>query len=124
MVWHSSRTQENKEDIERTQKTFCKLILQEKYKDYENTLLKLNLVSLENRRQDLCLKFANSGIKYETLNDLFPTSMKEHNMKKTRNPEVYKVQYANTERLKKGTVITMQNHLNNDANKNRTRNVG
>ena len=53
VVWHSSLTQENREDIERTQKTFCKLILQEKYKDYENALLKLNLVTLENKRQEL-----------------------------------------------------------------------
>ena len=49
----SSLAQENREDIERTQKTFCKLILQEKYKDYENALLKLNLVTLENKRQEL-----------------------------------------------------------------------
>ena len=91
--------------------------------DYENGLFKLNLVTLENRRQELCLKFTKSGIKHEKLNDLFPTSMKEHNME-TRNPEVYKVQFANTQRLKKGSVITMQNYLNNDANQPRNRNVG
>ena len=81
VVWHSSLTQENREDLERTQKSFCKLILQEKYVNYENALLKLNLVSLEQRRQTLCLKFLKSGIKYEKMNDLFPTKNKEHNMK-------------------------------------------
>ena len=42
----------------------------------------------------------------------------------TRNPKVYQVKHANTQRLKKGTVITMQNYLNNDANQARNRNVG
>ena len=76
--------------LERTQNTFCNLILQENYKDYENALLKLNLVTLENRRQELCLKFAKSCIKYEKLNNLFPIIKNEHTMNK-RNPEVYKV---------------------------------
>ena len=33
----------------------------EKYENYGNVLLKLNLISLEKRRQELCLKFAKSG---------------------------------------------------------------
>ena len=76
----------NIDDIERLQKTFCKLILREKYVNYENSLLKLNLVSLEERRKTLFLKFAKSGIKYEKLNDLFPENEKKHNMK-TRKTE-------------------------------------
>ena len=108
MVWHSSLTQENIDDLERPQKTFCKLILREKYVNYEDSLLKLNLVSLEERRKTLCLKFAKSGIKYEKLNDLLPEKEKNHimNMIKT---EKYEVNFANTERLKKGSDITMQN---------------
>ena len=65
VVWHSSLTQENIDDIERLQKTFGKLILREKYVNYENSLLKLNLVSLEERQKTLCLKFSKSGIKNE-----------------------------------------------------------
>ena len=123
VVWHSSLTQENTEDIERTQKTFCKLMLKQKYENYDNALLKLNMVSLKKRRQELCLKFAKSGIKNEKLNDMFPTKSKEHYMK-TRKTEMYNVQFANTERLKKASVITMQNYLNDDANETRKRNIG
>jgi hypothetical protein len=50
-VWHSSLTNENIEDLERTQKTFCKLILREKYKTYEDSMIYLNLDSLHQRRQ-------------------------------------------------------------------------
>ena len=66
------------------------------------------MVSLEKRRQELCLKFAESGIKHEKMNVLFPTKSKEHYMK-MRNTEMYNVQFANTERLKKASVITLQN---------------
>ena len=64
VVWHSSLTKENVEDLERTQKTFTKMVLKEKYEHYENALLNLNLESLESRRKFLCEKFAKAGIKY------------------------------------------------------------
>ena len=62
VIWHSLLTKENTNDLERTQKTFAKLALQNKYTTYEEALVKLNLVSLADRRQQLCLNFAKSGI--------------------------------------------------------------
>ena len=47
------------------------MVLREKFKTYENALLILNLDSLQKRRQDMCLKFAKSGIENGKLNDLF-----------------------------------------------------
>ena len=43
---------------------------------------------------------------------------------KMRRTEMYNVEFANTVRLKKASVITMQNYLNNDAIEIRKRNVG
>ena len=42
VVWGTSLTQDNINDLERTQKTFSKLVLKEKYKNYGNTLILLN----------------------------------------------------------------------------------
>ena len=70
--------------------------------------------TLERRRQDLCLRFAKDGIKHNKLNDLFPTNTKEHNMK-TRNNKRYQVEFANTERYKKSSIVTMQNMLNEEG---------
>ena len=125
MVWHGSLTQENENDLERTQKTFCKLVLKEKYKNYEHSLIQLNLDTLKQRRNFLNLKFAKSGIKYKKLDDLLPEQEKRDNIK-TRNQEKYKVNFANTGRLKKSSIITMQNLLNDDAfkEKERKRNCG
>ena len=123
VVWHSSLTQENIDDLERTQKTFTKLVLKEKYLSYEDSLIKLNLDPVSQRRQALSLKFAKDGLKYEQLKDLLPVNMKEHNMK-IRKSEKYKVNFANTERLKNGSVIMMQNYWNEDDKQNKTRNCG
>ena len=62
----------------------------------------------------MCLKFAKSGIENGKLNDLFPVNEKTHKMK-TREDEKYKVQFANTDRLKNASIITMQKMLNEDA---------
>ena len=95
VVWGTNLTKENIEDLERTQKSFSKLILKEKYQDYENALILLNLDSLETRRKHMCLKFAKSGIKNNTLQDLFPINDKVHQMN-TRTNNKYKVNFANT----------------------------
>ena len=114
VVWGTSITQENKDDLERTQKTFAKLVLKDKYKDYEKALMILNLDSLQTRRENLNLKFAKTGITNEKLDDLFPLSDKKHAMK-TRKKEKYKVEFANTNRYKNSSIISMQNMLNEDA---------
>ena len=113
VVWGPSLTQENSNNLERTQKTFAKLILKEKFKNYEESLMLLNLDTLEKRRQELCLRFAKNGIKQDKLNDLFPKNYKEHEMK-TRNVKKYKVNFANTERYKKSSIVAMQNMLNEE----------
>ena len=43
MVWHSSLKQENSDDLERTKKSFVKLVLREKYSNYEDSLVNLNV---------------------------------------------------------------------------------
>ena len=122
VVWDSTLTQENTDNLERMQKTFCKLILRGKYESYEKSLLKLNLDSLYERRKFLNLKFAKAGIKHDKLNDLFPLTQNTHLMEK-RNHEKYKIKFANTERLKNSSIITMQKMLNTDE-QNRKRNCG
>ena len=50
VVWDSGLTAENKADLERTQKTFSKLVLEEDYKTYSKVLQALQLETLEKRR--------------------------------------------------------------------------
>ena len=113
---------ENIEDLERTQKSFVKLILPNKYKtgdnkSYENALLILNIQTLEERKKQLCLQFAKDSIKNNKLKDLFPENEKKHKMDQ-RYQEKYKVSFANRDRMRKSSIIYMQQLLNEEHKQN------
>ena len=112
-MWHSGLTEENKSDLERVQKSAIKVILQEKYKGYQNGLALLDIEDLESRRKGLCLEFAKKCVKTEKMCHMFPKNMKSHSMD-TRKNEMYKVEHANTGRLQDSAIIYMQNLLNQD----------
>jgi hypothetical protein len=110
-VWHSSLTEDNRNDLERVQKSALKLILKEKYKSYDQALNVLDIETLDERREGLCRKFAIRSSKHEKTSKIFPINIKKHHMD-TRNPEKFKVQFSRTDRLKNCSVIFMQNALN------------
>ena len=64
VVWHSSLTQEDAENIERVHKNALNVISKSNYKDYENALEKFNLETLQERSENLCLSFAKKKRKY------------------------------------------------------------
>ena len=49
VIWHSQLTNENSENLERLQKTFTKLALKNKYKNYVQALDSLQLEKLSDR---------------------------------------------------------------------------
>ena len=72
VVWHSSITKEDSNNLERITKSALKIILQEDYEEYESSLKKINLQSLSERRVTICENFAMNTSKHEHLNTLFP----------------------------------------------------
>ena len=50
--------------------------MKKEYKNYTDGLMKLNLESLEDRRENIAIKFAEDGLKNGTLNDLLPRRVK------------------------------------------------
>ena len=110
-VWHSSLTNENINDLERVQKTALKVILGDSYRSYEAALTRLDIQTLSERRDKLCLNFAIKSSKHPKTKHMFPLNDARHTMK-TRKPEKYKVQNAHTDRLKDSAIIFMQNMLN------------
>ena len=113
VVWHSSLTQSNINDLERVQKTAVKLILRNRYHNYEEGKKILGLESLEDRREHLSLLFAKNCLKNERTKNLFPENKNIHTMN-TRKKEKYEVKRANTGKMKQSSIIYMQNHLNNN----------
>jgi hypothetical protein len=84
-VGHCALTDEN--ELERVQKSAMKVILQEKYNGYKNALNKLDLESLSERREQLCVNFAQKCVNLIFLN-IFPLNNKYHNMH-IRNTDKY-----------------------------------
>ena len=122
VVWHSSLTEENAIDLERVQKCAIKIILRKPYTSYEEALNYLNMESLQERREKLCEKFALNCVRNKKMKNIFPMHEKKHNMK-LRNQEKFKVNFANTERSKQASIITMQKQLNSVI-QTRKRNLG
>ena len=63
-AWHGAITLEERTDIERIQKSAAHIIMGDDYISYKCALMSLNLESLENRRNRLCLKFAKKAEKH------------------------------------------------------------
>ena len=113
-IWHSSLTDDNANDLERVQKCALKIILKENYKNYQHALNLLELESLENRREFLCLKFAKKSLKNKKMKSVFIPNIKSHEMN-TRNQLNFNINNANTTRLQNSPIIYMQRLLNEDT---------
>ena len=62
-VWHPGLTKKQSADIESVQKMAMKIILQDKYVDYKLACSTLSAKTLEERRLQLCSKFAFQNLK-------------------------------------------------------------
>lgn len=113
VLWQGGLTQENRENLERTQKSFVKLILKGKGTNYENSLSQLNLTTLEKRRDILSLRWAKKCLSNKKTAKMFPLTKKKHDYN-LRKPQKYKVFHANTQRMKNSPIIYMQHLLNRD----------
>ena len=111
VVWSSSITQEEQNNLERVQKVSLRIILKENYIDYTSALKRTNLETLINRREKICLNFAKSCIKNEKTKSMFPLNEVEHIME-TRDRQKYFVQPARTDRLAKSSLPYLQRLLN------------
>ena len=112
-LWHSSLSKTNETDIERVQKSALKVILKNKYKDYESALKLLDMESLYERRSSLCLKFAKKCLRIENFKKLFPHKKTKHDMKK-RNVEKFLINNIVTERYKRSAIPAMKKMLNEE----------
>ena len=74
-VWHSSLTCEETRALERVQKVCLKIILKDRYVDYENALAITGLSNLDQRRTELCRSFALNCAKNPKTENMFPRKM-------------------------------------------------
>jgi hypothetical protein len=116
VVWQSGLTEKNRRDLERVQKAAVRVILKSKYKNYKDGLKKLNIETLEKRRETLCLRFANNCLKNPKVRNFFPLKEKNHKMK-MRKEKKYVVNKAKTKRYRRSAIPYMQKILNLENDK-------
>ena len=83
---------------------------------HENALAKLELQTLEERREFLCLNFARKCLQNDNLKHMFPLNNQTTDIQ-TRHKEKFKVHFARTDRFKDSPIIHMQKLLNKDEAK-------
>ena len=89
------------------------MILQDRYTNYDQALISLNLDPLHARRERLCLKFAKKCLKHKNTKEMFPlNSNLDQNL---RVNQKFQVQFASTGRLRDSAIPQLQRALNNDA---------
>ena len=89
-----------------------RIILREDYQTYDQALGILGQCKLSDRREKMCQKFARNCRKNELTKDLFP--LNPTSVMGTRDKQTYKVQHANTDRLKESAVPYLQRLLNSN----------
>ena len=95
------------------QKAAIKVIMGKSYTTYKNGLEYLNLDTLDQRREKLCLKFAKQCLKTEKVKKFFPLENTKHGMK-TRKKRKFKISKQNTKRYQNSAIPFMRKLLNNE----------
>ena len=111
VVWHSSLTVKNENDLERIQKAALRIILKNRYQSYNQALALLQMKSLKDRREELCLKFAKKCLRIEKFQKYFPLTNKKHCML-MRDTEKFGLSKCGSSRYKNSAIPYMISLLN------------
>ena len=118
VVWHSSLTVKNENDLERIQKAALRIILKNRYQSYSQALAMLQMKSLKERREELCLRFAKKCLKIEKFQKYFPLNKKKHCML-MRGTEKFGLSKCGSSRFKNSAIPYMISLLNRCENQKR-----
>ena len=100
-VWHSSLTKLQSNEIEKVQKIAMKIILKHKYVSYDLACRKFNTITLEERREKLCYKFASKNLKSD--HSYFTKPVKDVNTKNKSSMAVKEIK-CNYDRYRKSSI--------------------
>ena len=115
IVWHSSLTQDQSNDLERVQKVAIRTILSDHDIPYETAFKKVKVQSLVERREFLSLRWAKKCTRSQINKHLFPRNTKSFKDFRTKEPFI--VPYTKTERFLNSAIPYMTRLLNNNFTK-------
>ena len=109
-AWNPSLTNDDITDIERVKNTALKIILGEDYNDYESCLKLNQLKTLEERRKDLCLRFAQKCTQNKNHQALF----KLNENRNLHHPTKYQIPFCKHDRYRNSPIPYLINLLNRE----------
>ena len=111
-VWHADLTQEQHRSLERVQKRCLRIILGRAYVDYQTALATLSLQTLQDRREQLTLRFARSLLRSRDHRHLLPRTLRDIHGCATRNGNLLVPVRCRTERYRRSAIPYMVKLLN------------
>ena len=105
VVYHNSLTCEQKDKLESIQKTSLKIILGEKYLNYDDALKYCSLETLDKRRQNHMIKFSLKCVSDDFNSKMFPKN-------NTKSKEYFQVNFAKTTQYFNSAIPQCQRLLN------------
>ena len=107
-VWHAGLTNKQTTDIEKVQKLAFRIILRDKYINYQLACATFSALTLAERRLQICSKFAKKNFKSE--NSFFSPIRKNIN---TRQTNILVMEFkCNTNRYEKSSLPFLDSVLN------------
>ena len=121
VVWHSTLTVEQSQNLESVQKLCLKVILGDEYSGYDNALECCGLDSLSDRREEKCLKFGLKSLLHPVHCQMFPVNPQIlTNPYNTRSTEHFTVNWAKSESYRQSAIPYIQIMLNDHVNSQQT----
>ena len=109
-VWHPGLTRKQSSEIEAVQKTAFRIILRQRYSDYNSACAFFKTQSLEERRQQLCLRFAKKNMKSD-LSFFTPANNNQNLRNRKKQVEEFK---CRTARFQQSSLPYLASILNSD----------
>ena len=109
-VFFSMLSVQNISDIERVQKIVLKVILSDNYLNYDQACLRMSVSSLEQRRQQLALKFSIACLKNPQHKHLF--KQRKSTYYKLRNLKSFEVPFSHSDRYNFSPIPALTRLLN------------
>ena len=110
-VWHNGLSAVESNQLERIQKRALRIILGAQYTSYSEALTELGLLSLADRRHELCVKFATTCAQSERCLSWFPMNSRTHGMN-LRRTNTYQERKFRTDRYGNSAIPSLTRLLN------------
>ena len=95
-VTQSMLSQENRNDLEKVQMSALKIIMKNEYINHQHVMTRLDMISLEDRREIMYKRFAHKNVNSAIMKSHFESNPKTHIMT-TYNSELYDITFVHTQ---------------------------